>query len=71
MTERTLIEVKARCTLILNDEDVINLVKATNSPAATFQVVFAVLKDEAKAKAARWLAIMRRDYPVVYRQLVE
>lgn len=71
MTGRTLIEVKARCALILDDEEVIKLVKATNSPAAAFQVVFATLKDEAKSKAARWLAIMRRDYPTTYRQLIE
>lgn len=70
MTERTFIEVKVRCALILDDKEVMNLVKATNSPAAAFEVVFAMTKDIAKAKAARWLAIARRDYPEDYQRII-
>lgn len=69
-TERSLIEVKARCMSILEDKEVIDLVKETSSPAAAFDVVFAMTKDELKAKSARWLAILRRDYSTVYRQLI-
>lgn len=70
-TERSLTEVRARCMLILEDKEVVDLVKETSSPAAAFDVVFAITKDELKAKAARWLAVLRRDYSAVYRQLVE
>ncbi len=63
MTRRSLIEVKARCLVILEDKEIISLVKETSSPSAAYDVVFAETKDLIKAKAARWLAVMRRDYP--------
>jgi hypothetical protein len=33
-------------------------------------MVFAETKDISKAKAGRWLAVLRRDYPTEYRNLV-
>jgi hypothetical protein len=33
-------------------------------------MVFAKTKDVSKAKAGRWLAVLRRDYPTEYRKLI-
>jgi hypothetical protein len=33
-------------------------------------MVFAETKEVSKAKARRWLAVLRRDYPTEYRKLV-
>lgn len=62
MTKRSLVEVKARCSLVLKDKEVISLVKETDTPTSAYEVVFAVTKNPHTANAARWLAIMRRDY---------
>lgn len=62
-------EVKARCLLILNDEKIVSLVVASSSPSAAYEMVFAETKDVSKAKAGRWLAVLRRDYPGEYRKL--
>lgn len=59
---RSLEEVKARCKVILNDEVVMNLVNKSNSPTAAFEMIIAETGDQARAKAGRWLAILRRDY---------
>ncbi|MFC1700681.1 hypothetical protein ACFLZ0_00830 [Patescibacteria group bacterium] len=70
-TERSLTEVKARCMYILEDKEVIDLIEETSTPAAAFDVVFAVTKDLYKSKAARWLGIMRRDYPDTYQEIIQ
>lgn len=59
---RSLEEVKARCKTILDDEEIINLVDKSSSPTAAFEMIMAELGDQTKAKAGRWLAILRRDY---------
>ena len=64
--KRSLEEVKARCKSILNDEVVINLVVKSSSPTAAFEMILAETGDQAKAKAGRWLAILRRDHTEEY-----
>ena len=62
-------EIKARCNCILNDEKIISLVKTSSSPSAAYEMVFAETKDISKAKAGRWLAVLRRDFPDDFRKL--
>lgn len=66
---RSLEEVKIRCKNILNDGVVINLVIKSSSPTAAFEMIMAEIGDQAKAKAGRWLAILRRDHPEEYRSI--
>ncbi len=68
--QRSAEEIKARCNCILNDEDVINLVKVSSSPSATYEMVLAKTNDISKAKAGRWLSVLRRDYPAEYFKLI-
>ncbi|KKT61028.1 MAG: hypothetical protein UW55_C0040G0004 [Candidatus Giovannonibacteria bacterium GW2011_GWA2_44_26] len=63
-------EIKARCSLILNDKELVVLVEKSSSPSAAYEMVFAETKDVSMAKAGRWLAVLRRDYPTEYRNLV-
>ena len=67
---RTAEEIKARCNCILNDGEIVSLVKASSSPSAAYEMVFAGTKDVSKAKAGRWLAVLRRDFPDEYRKLI-
>jgi len=68
---RSMEEIKARSALILDDEKVISLVKASNSPSAAYEMVFAETKSIDKAKAGRWLAVLHRDYPNAYSELLQ
>lgn len=63
-------EIKARCSHILGDEKIISIVGASSSPSSAYEMVFIETKDISKAKAGRWLAVLRRDYPIEYRKLV-
>jgi len=63
---RSLEEVKARCKIILKDEKILNLVDKSSSPTAAYEMIMAETEDQVKAKAGRWLAILRRDYPKEY-----
>jgi hypothetical protein len=38
--------------------------------SAAYEMVFAKTKDVSKAKAGRWLAVLRRDHPTEYRRLI-
>jgi len=67
---RTAEEITMRCKLILDQPDVVLLVEKSGSPSAAYEMVFAETKDISKAKAGRWLAVLRRDYPIEYRTLV-
>lgn len=69
-TKRTAIEVKARCSSIINDSQIVFWVSESFSPTAAFEIVIANTGDLMKAKAARWLAILRRDYPNIYADTV-
>ena len=62
-------EVKARCLLILDDEKIVSLVAVSSSPSAAYEMVFAETKDLSRAKAGRWFAVLRRDYPEEYQKL--
>ncbi len=63
-------EIKARCSSILNDKELITLVEKSSSPSAAYEMVFVETKDVSRAKAGRWLAVLRRDYPAEYRKLI-
>ena len=67
---RSLIEVEVRSAPILGDPQILTLVRATSTPTSAYDIVKAKIKDEAKARAARWLAIMRRDYPDDYNKML-
>ena len=55
---------------IINDKGVISLVVASSGPTAAYEMVFAETQDMRKAKADRWLAILRRDYFEKYQKLI-
>jgi hypothetical protein len=63
-------EIKARCSSILRDEKIVFLVDESSSPSAAFEMIFAITNDSDKAKAGRWLAVLRRDYLEEYKKLV-
>jgi len=63
-------EIKTRCKTIMNDKRVIELVKTSSSPTAAFDMIMDKTGNEEKAKAGRWLAILRRDYLDEYVKLV-
>lgn len=62
-------EIKARCSSILNDSKLVSLVEKSSSPSAAHEIIFVETKDVPRAKADRWLAVLRRDYPFEYRKL--
>ena len=70
MTHRSFEEIKARCGFILDDKNVVFLVEKSSSPSAAFQMIFTETGDTTKAKAGRWLAVMKRDYPDQFRSLL-
>ena len=63
-------EIRARCSSILEDEKIVFLVDNSSSPSAAFEMIFAETHNSDKAKAGRWLAVLRRDYLEEYRKLV-
>jgi len=63
-------EIKARCSSIINDKELVSLVQKSSSPSAAYEMVFAETKDILKAKAGRWLAVLRRDFLVEYCKLI-
>lgn len=64
-------EIKARCSTILGDEKIVFLVDESGSPSAAFDMIFAVTNNSDKAKAGRWLAVLRRDHLEEYKKLVQ
>ncbi|MBT9164726.1 MAG: hypothetical protein DDT23_00730 [candidate division WS2 bacterium] len=68
--QRSSDEIKARCACILENKSIVALVEASSSPSAAYEMIFAETKDVSKAKAGRWLAVLRRDYPTEYRKLI-
>ncbi len=63
-------EIKVRCSSILDDDEIVFLVGESSSPSAAYEMVFSKTRDASKAKAGRWLAVLRRDYPVEYREFI-
>ncbi len=70
MNNRSPTEIKVRCSSILEDKKIVALVMASDSPTAAHFMVKTETHDEEKARAARWLAIMRRDHPDDYDKLM-
>lgn len=68
--QRSAEEIKARCACVLDNESIVALVEASSSPSAAYEMVFTKTKDVSKAKAGRWLAVLRRDYPAEYRKII-
>ena len=68
--QRSSDEIKARCACVPENKSIVTLVEASSSPSAAYEMIFAETKDVSMAKAGRWLAVLRRDYPVEYRKLV-
>jgi len=66
---RTVEEVTMRCKLILNRPDIVQLVDKSSSPTAAYDMVMDATGNNEIAKAARWLGVLRRDYPDRYAEL--
>ena len=66
---RTAEEVMMRCKLILDQPDIVLLVDKSSSPTAAYDMVMDATGSDETAKAARWLGILRRDYPDRYAEL--
>ena len=67
---RSAAEIRARCSPILQDEKLVGIVAESASPTAAYDLVYQETKDEDTSKAARWLAVLRRDHPEEYNELV-
>ena len=66
---RTAEEITMRCKLILDQPDVVLLVEKSSSPTAAYDMVMDAMGNDETAKAARWLGVLRRDYPDYYTEL--
>lgn len=64
-------EVISRCKAILDQPNIVFLVEKSNSPTAVYDIVNEATSDETTAKAARWLGVLRRDYPDAYAELTK
>lgn len=63
-------EIKAWCSSILDNEKLVSLVEKSSSPSAAYKMIFAETKDISKAKAGRWLAVLRRDHLTEYHKVI-
>ncbi len=70
MTQRSTTEIRVRCLSIINNKKVVSLVKESSSPTAAYDIVLTITQNLKKAKAGRWLAILRRDFPNEYTELI-
>lgn len=66
---RTSEEITMRCKLILDQPDVVSLVNKSSSPTAAYDMAKDATGSDEIAKAARWLGVLRRDYPDCYVEL--
>jgi len=69
-TGRSVTEVKARCKILFNELPLVELVQQSGSPTAAFTMVFSETKNGEMAKAGRWLAVLRRDFPTEYDSVI-
>lgn len=67
---RTAEEVMMRCKLILDQLDIVLLVDKSSSPTAAYDMVMDAIHNDETAKAARWLGVLRRDYPDQYAGII-
>ncbi|MBT9147350.1 MAG: hypothetical protein DDT32_01104 [Syntrophomonadaceae bacterium] len=63
-------EIKVRCSSILNNKTLVALVEKSSSSSVAYEMVFVKTKNISRAKAGRWLAVFRQDYPTEYCNLV-
>lgn len=68
--QRSATEIQRRCESILGDSTVVRIVQESSSPNAAYQMVIQAGFGAEKAKAARWLAILRRDHPGDYERII-
>jgi len=66
---RTAEKVTMRCKLILDQPDVVLLADKSSSPTAAYGMVMDTTGNDETAKAARWLGVLRRDYPERYAEI--
>jgi len=62
-------EITMRCKPILDRADIVSLVNKSSSPTAAYDMVMDATGDNEIAKAARWLGVLRRDYPGSYAEI--
>ena len=68
--ERSVVEVKARCKLVLDKLPLVELIQQSGSPTAAYTVIFSETNNKELAKAGRWLAVLRRDFPKDYNSII-
>ena len=66
---RTAEEVTMRCKPILDQPDIVLLVDKSSSPTTAYDTVMDATHNDETAKAARWLGVLRRDYPDRYAEI--
>jgi hypothetical protein len=62
-------EILMRSKTVIDDPELLEVVKKSSTPTAAYDMVFAQSGDQDKARAGRWLAILRRDYLERYQKL--
>ncbi|OQA52910.1 MAG: hypothetical protein BWY43_00281 [candidate division WS2 bacterium ADurb.Bin280] len=67
---RSAAEIRARCSPIHNNEKLVGIVVDSASPTAAYDLVYQETSDEYTSRAARWLAVLRRDHPEEYESLL-
>lgn len=67
---RNVEEVILRCKPILNQPSILLIVEKASSPSSTYELVMESTGCGKTAKAARWLAVLKRDYPLQYKQVL-
>lgn len=67
---RTAEEITMRSKPILDQPDIVSLVEKSSSPTAVYDMVMDATGNDETAKAARWLGVLRRDYPDRYVELI-
>lgn len=61
-------ELLMRSNTILSDSGLLLLVDKSSTPTAAYDMVYADSGNQDKARAGRWLAILRRDHPKEYQR---
>ncbi|HAS80445.1 MAG: hypothetical protein UR25_C0005G0057 [Candidatus Nomurabacteria bacterium GW2011_GWE1_32_28] len=69
-TERSVVEVKARCKPLLGQLPLVEFVQQSGSPTAAYTIIFSETNSKELAKAGRWLAVLKRDFPQEYNSVI-
>ncbi len=70
-SKRSVVEIVARATPALGDTYIRELINSGSSPSAVYEIILQMTNDDTKAKAARWLAILKRDYEQEYEKMTK